>query len=284
MIFPVRAIVCCVMLLSYQLPAQIEFIRIYPGPAPGSEGTMNKEAFDSGRVSQVWQPEIMPFFPAAPDPARTCVIICPGGGYRRLAIEKEGYKIATWLAENGIQAWVLKYRLNPEQALNDLRRTIRFLRYHSEKYGINRENTGVMGFSAGGHLVVNAALNPRDNEKQDAIDSISYAPAFVASIYGLLEPRNQRIDSLLSAYSFRDWITKNTPPFFLLHAADDTVVPIEYTERFYSALKARGFVPEMHLYSRGGHGFGIETNRGEISKWLPIFYSWLKEKGFATGH
>lgn len=273
-----RILLLAMLFVSGIFP-QSKIYNIYNGVAPGTEGMPNLEKIDSGRVTSVYQPQLIEFSPVNADEKHTAIIICPGGGYRRLAIEKEGYKIAKRLAVEGYHCFVLKYRLNAAQALRDAQRSVSYVRSRHRDFSINPGRVVVLGFSAGGHLSANAAVNfNRDKTIMDGVDSLSSRPDYAASIYGLLEPRSRKADSALYEYTLSKMIDKETPPFFVVHSADDPVVPVEFSLKFCSALRDMKIPVEMHIYETGGHGYGIEEDRGPAAKWIDSFAGWLKNQ------
>jgi len=266
--------------------AQVEKISLWDGPAPGTEGRANTEVIDAnGNISQVFQPELI-FYPApgqtTPAPA---VLVCPGGGYKNVVMQKEGVRIAQWLNRHGFAAFVLKYRLSPPEAFQDARRAMRIIRQRAATYRIDPAKVGVTGFSAGGNLSANLAVNYAVSDRADETDKISARPDFCAPIYGVLESLNpanyapNRFDSLYKLTAIKDALTKDTPPMFLAHAVDDGTVPVEHSLNLFIALKAKGIPVELHLYEKGGHGFALDPERGYASSWGDAFILWLKSHG-----
>ena len=256
--------------ISYSAQAQYEVIKIWPKLAPGTENMENKEQWRDGKsVTNVYQPDLTVFLAdnqTGPTPA---VIIFPGGGYNQVVMAKEGYKIAAWLNENGITAFVLKYRLNKEAALRDAQRAMSLIRSGAAKYNIDRNKIGVIGFSAGAHLAGNLASNYLERDYYDPIDTVSSRPDF-----------------MIGAYSSYEGIKGNAnfPPTFLVHAEDDPKAPVEGCIELYKSLIENKVPAEMHIYEYGGHGFALETNRGEaitstVMDWSRRCIEWLKLRG-----
>lgn len=275
------------LFLGLSVSAQTEKIAIWNGPAPGTEGRENTEVVDAGgSISQVFQPELI-FYPA-PDQTSSApaVLVCPGGGYRNIVMQKEGVRIAQWLNRHGFAAFVLKYRLAPSEAVQDARRAMRTMRQHAAKYHIDPAKIGVTGFSAGGHLSANLAVSYAVSDIADETDKISARPDFCAPIYGVFEALNpanyapgRLNNSLFGLAAIKDAITKETPPFFLAHAVDDKTVPVEQSLNLFIALKEKGIPAELHLYEKGGHGFALDPERGYASSWGEAFLLWLKAHG-----
>ena len=266
--------------------AQTEKIPLWNGLAPGTEGRENTEKVDaSGNFSQVFQPELT-FFPAPNQTTSSpAIIVCPGGGYRNVVMQKEGTRIAQWFNQHDFTVFVLKYRLDPAEAVQDLRRAMRTVRQQATKYRIDPAKIGVMGFSAGGHLSANLAVSYAVSDTNDATDRISARPDFCAPIYGVLEPLNPanyapgRFPDLYKITPIKDALTKDTPPMFLAHAIDDGTVPVEHSLNLYTALKSKGIPAELHLYEKGGHGFALDPDRGPATAWGDAFILWLKLHG-----
>ncbi|MEJ5350270.1 MAG: alpha/beta hydrolase [Melioribacteraceae bacterium] len=240
---------------------QIKTLRLWETNAPGSE-SINNETYEDGRYRNVNQPELSVFLFENRTNNTPTIIIFPGGGYTHLAFEKEGIKIAKWLNENGINAFVLKYRLNENLALIDAQRAVSYVRANANEFNINPDKIGVMGFSAGGHLAANMIIN---NKKflNDKIDSTSCTPDFAVLIYPWLQNLYQKVQDKF-------------PPVFIVHASDDHRVPVEQSINFFNVLIKKNIPVEMHIYDKGGHGFGIEPDRGRASTWGNIFINWLK--------
>lgn len=241
-------------------------------------------------IIHVSQPSLKVFQPLKPD--GSAVLICPGGGYQRVVIDKEGDETAMRLALAGVTAIVLTYRL-PEDGwvagrdapLQDAQRAMRLLRSGQVAPHIDPKRIGVIGFSAGGHLAAALAL---DGERKtyvelDAADAQSPRPDFAGLIYaayldgsgsaalakGEGAPRN-----LIEA------VTRDTQPVFLLHAADDATVAVESSVRMYQALKAAGVAAELHVFPEGGHGFGIARGAGKpVEVWPDLYLRWGRARG-----
>lgn len=278
--------ICLVLLLPSYALAQNEKIALWTGLAPGTENRANTEQVNAGgNISQVFQPELT-YFPApnqsTPAPA---LLVCPGGGYRNIVMPKEGTRIAEFFQKRGFAVFVLKYRLAPDEAVQDARRAMRVIRSQADKYKIDPAKLGVVGFSAGGHLSANLALNFAVSDISDETDKISARPDFCAPIYGVLEPLNPanfepgRFPALYAIKSLKDSTASDVPPMFLAHAVDDKTVPVEHSLNFFIALKAKGIPAELHLYEKGGHGFALETGKNYASSWGEAFILWLKAHG-----
>ncbi len=211
----------------------------------------------------------------------SAVIVSPGGGYRKIVMEKEGYKVARWLNENGIAGFVLKYRLNPEEALRDAQRAVSLVRKEAEKYNIDENKIGVMGFSAGAHLAGNLVEDNEDRESYDEIDAVSSRPDFWAGVYGSYGDVG---GSGGKRFAKKLEVRKDIPPTFLVHAGYDSKVPVLGSVKLYINLKEKGVPAELHVYEQGEHDFALELNRGPVvtstvTDWPIRFIEWLKVRG-----
>lgn len=257
------------------------------------------EATDAVRIQQVDKPEIEVYIPAKKHQTGEAVVICPGGGYRMLAYEWEGKDIAKWFNSNGITAIVLKYRIphtpnNIEGRLSpflDLQRAVRLTRYNANKWNINPNKVGIMGFSAGGHLASTLGTHIEDNFfTSDSIDAINCRPDFMILMYPVItfkEPylhkgsRNFLIgespdSALINYYSNEQHVTEKTPPTFLVHAADDKSVPVENSLMFYDELIKHNVQAELHIFPEGGHGFSLAVGKGRLEQWRNLCVGWIR--------
>ena len=205
--------------ISFAVQAQPQVVKIWPNLAPGSENVENNEQWTEGKsVTNVYQPNLTIFLPENQARLSPAVIVCPGGGYRQVEMKKEGYKIAHWLNENGIAAFVLKYRLNRDQALRDAQRAVSLIRKDAQKYRIDENKIGVIGFSAGAHLAGNLAMNHQYRKNYDSIDSVSSRPDFWIGIYGVYRGIYDPDEKIR--------VQNDIPPAFLVHAGNDSKVPV----------------------------------------------------------
>lgn len=247
----------------------------------------------------------MDYYPSAnPSPGKTAVLICPGGGYAHLAFDKEGVLPAKMFNDNGIDAFVLRYRLNngkqeghryPDQ-YNDVTRAMRIIRSRAAEWHINPDKTGVMGFSAGGHLAstLTTIYAPVDPNSADPLERISTRPAFSMLIYPVITmdtsfTHRGSHDMLLGRYpdpqladalSTEKRVTAETPPVFLVQADDDKTVPPMNAVSFYTALKKYHVPASLLVFDHGGHGFGLAPKDPVLSKWPGLCIEWLKRLGF----
>jgi acetyl esterase/lipase len=251
------------------LYSQHKVIKIWPGLAPGTEGRENNEKTAGGSVINVYQPDLTIFLPEKINKNKPALIVMPGGGYRQVVMKKEGYDIADWLNKNDIAAFVLKYRLKPDEALQDARRALSFLRSKASVYNINPDNIGVIGFSAGGHLAANLSTHFENDRNIDHIESVSCRPDFMVSVYGAVGP-------------FVDDVDKDTPPAFLVHTGDDPKVPVKVSVEYYLALHDNGIPAELHLYESGGHGFALRDVDKPVISWADRCIDWMRVQGILT--
>jgi acetyl esterase/lipase len=273
-----------------------EKIKLYSSDIPNSVEAENKEYVKGSVAFAVSQPELSIFLPENKKKGKTAVIICPGGSYTGLWMVKQGYEVAEKFRQVGVAAFVLKYRIPDNRTcidksiapLQDAQRAILLVRENADKWGINPQKIGMMGFSAGGHLASTAGTHFNKVLIPDA-KSISVRPDFMILVYPVIsmEPgltHAESRDNLLGASPSKDKIdlfsnekqvTAQTPPTFLLHASDDALVPVENTLRFYEALKAKGVSADMHIFSVGNHGFLIDP---ALSVWFDYCAGWMREK------
>jgi acetyl esterase/lipase len=279
-------------------------IPLWPsGKVPNFQKTGEVEKRDTGdiiSVSLVQTPEVSVYLPAKRTATGQAVIICPGGGYGRLAYNWEGTDPARLLSARGIAAIVLKYRLPNSKSnitphlspLTDAKRAIRIVRANAAKWNIKKDQVGIMGFSAGGHLASTLAthFDAGDTGAADSIERQSSRPDFAVLVYPVISmskpimhagSRNNLIganadSSLARLYSNEFQVTNNTPPTFLVHATDDKGVPVENSLLFYQALKDNGVPAEMHIYPKGGHGFGLAVGKGYLETWTERLVEWMR--------
>lgn len=230
----------------------------------------------------------------------TGVVICPGGGYRNLAMDHEGDQFAQWFNSLGITAFVLKYRLGPKYhhpvEMGDVQRAIRVARSNAQRLGISPDRIGVIGFSAGGHLASTAATH-FDSGKMDAADApdrASSRPDFAILVYPVITftveqyvHKGSRTNllgenpdpALVKLLSNELQVTPQTPPTFLVHSNEDTGVPPENSVLFYLALRKANVPAELHIYEKGPHGFGLGWADATLSTWPSRLADWMRGRG-----
>jgi acetyl esterase/lipase len=241
---------------------------------------------------------LYPFIVPAGRGTGTAVVVCPGGGYQNLAMEKEGFDIARWLNSLGVTAFVLQYRLGPKYhhpiELGDAQRAIRTVRARAADLRVSPDRVGIMGFSAGGHLASSAGTH-FDSGKADAVDPIDRMgsrPDFLILGYPVISfvnythqgsklnllgpnPDAKLVESMSSELA----VTAQTPPAFLFHTTTDGSVPVENSVLFYMALRKAGVPAEMHIYERGPHGVGLAPTDEALSSWPQRLADWLRIRG-----
>ncbi len=245
------------------------------------------------RIGKVFEPKLIAYF--AEKPNGTSVIICPGGGYKILAISHEGYEIAEEFNKRGITAFVLKYRLPSDEImvdktigpLQDAQQAIKTVRENAAKWNLDPNKVGIMGFSAGGHLASTLSTHFL-KAVIDNVDSISLRPDFSILGYpvvtmGAFTHKGSKENLLgknpteaqVKEYSNELQVTQNTPPTFLFLANDDKSVPSENSANYMLALKKHGVPVEAHFYKAGGHGFGL-NNKTTKENWFLTMMDWMQ--------
>ncbi len=271
----------CILLAAAAFAAEPKVIPLWPGAAPGSENSKYEETQitvqdGTKRISNVTHPTLTAFLPDAATANGTAVIICPGGGFRWLSFDHEGAELARWLNSIGVTAFVLKYRVmrtgdedekDPAKAaerkkaviplaIADGQQAVRLVRAHASEWGIARDRIVLLGFSAGGYVAAGATVQ-HDAESR---------PNFAAFLYpGTPDDITAPADA---------------PPLFMVQADDDkTVPPLEHSIHLYEAWKKAGISAELHIYSRGGHGFGMHKKGLPVDTWPDRFRDWLDLQG-----
>lgn len=232
-------------------------------------------------VDRVSRPTMTVYSPAG---AKTgaAVVVFPGGGYNILAIDLEGTEACDWATSHGITCVLLKYRVpciktgpyrDCHTALQDAQRTVGLVRFHASQWHVDPHRIGVLGFSAGGHMV--AAMSTHFDRRLypavDAADAVSCRPDFAVALYPGHLARSER--ELTLNPDIR--VTAATPPTLLVQAVDDPVDPVENSLVYFAALKKAGVPVEMHLFAHGGHAFGLRRTSAPITAWPQLLESWL---------
>lgn len=271
---------------------QREVLSVWPERAPGETTAQRGELLPpmpgenppSTRIHRITAPTLT-YFPAA-NPTGSAVVICPGGGFARVVVDKEGAEIAEWLNGIGIAAFVLQYRTKTAQPddpgwarpLQDLQRSLAVIRAQADQYQLKPEQLGVVGFSAGGQLAGRALLQgtTRTYPVQDAADEQSPRPNFGLLIYPWNLHR-EGTGELAEGLT----VPADCPPTFLVHTDDDRVTALSSTA-FYLALKRRGVPAELHIFAQGGHGYGLRPVAGSrVHTWPQLAAHWLRSQGWA---
>jgi acetyl esterase/lipase len=289
------------------LPQPTETIDLWPNVAPGMPAIAPEEtvversgdtALTDRAVFGISRPRLAVFRPRIANGA--AVMISPGGGYKHVVVDKEGYELGRWLAARGFSVFVLFYRLpaegwaaGPDVSLSDAQRAIRIIRSRSGEFGFDAERVAAMGFSAGGHLCADLAtrFDSKTYDAVDAADTLSARPMVAAPIYPVISMSapvahagsreyllgRDASPVLERAHSPQYNVPDNAPACFLVHAEDDASVVVENSLEFRAALRARGIPVETHLFNEGGHGFGLRKAVGKpVAIWPELFMSWAQ--------
>lgn len=250
-----------------------------------------------GIITGVANPRLLVFTPVKSDVNKPAVIICPGGAYAKLSMKNEGSEIAGKLNELGVTAFVLKYRLpndlfmeNKEMVpLQDAQRAIQLVREKAKEFNVDPDNIGIMGFSAGGHLASTAGTH-FDKAIIPNEEKISLRPDFMVLIYpvisfdGSVSAHKESVQNLIGTgknqelvhlFSNELQVTPETPPTFLVHAADDNLVPVTNSTCFHQALIRHKVSAEIHIYEKGGHGFGLHNGTAD-DRWFDRLVKWMR--------
>ena len=285
----------CAVLFGISCWGQTE-IPLYSGPIPNSKPVADHEevAADGAVIRKVSRPTLTVFLPTKEKANGTAVIICPGGGYHALMAKREGSDVAKVFNELGVAAFVLKYRLPNDEfqeqkyiaPLQDAQQAIKTIREGSEEWGIDPDKIGIMGFSAGGHLAATAGTQFNAPAIANPYKT-SLRPDFMVLIYPVISftdsighlgsrtfllgeaPSQDQIIRFSHEYQVKD----NTPPAFITHGADDSVVPVANSVEFYRALLQHKISAEMHIYAKGEHGY-LQTPLFE--EWFGRVRNWMK--------
>lgn len=270
---------------------QPEVVELWPDGPPRAElwrdagPELDQPSWEHSRtIRNVSRPSFAVYLPARERATGTGVIVCPGGAFHFLMIDKEGTEVARWLNARGVAAFVLKYRVAPTPvaagaflaipanlsahratmdrvwpiAVGDGLQALRIIRRHADRWGIARDRLGIIGFSAGGGVVTGAATG-FDPESR---------PAFAAAMYAAW--REQPVPA-------------DAPPLFLAAASDDPLVDARQSAALYAAWHAANRPSELHLYARGGHGFALNPQGLPVDGWIDRFWEWLQTEGFVPG-
>ncbi|MDB5209690.1 MAG: Xylanase [Sediminibacterium sp.] len=266
-------------------------IRLWPNGAPGEmanppaekDNTKPTDNKPDGRavirLTNVSDPTITVYTPAKTNNG-AAMIVCPGGGYSILAMDLEGTEICEWLNSIGVTAILLKYRVPAKKdlpryqpPLQDAQRAMGWVRYNAKKFGIDTGKIGIMGFSAGGHLSATLSTNysKRTYDVFDEADKTNCRPDFVALIYPAYLTVKDKGDEIAAELP----VNSNTPPTLLIQTEDDPV-RVESSVYYYLALKKEKVAAEMHLYAKGGHGYGMRAKGTGIETWPERMKEWLQ--------
>ena len=268
-------------LLSAQKPVEIP---LWPNGAPNTNGlTGDQEDLNGGRVANVVNPTITVYRPAKPN--GMTILMCPGGGYARLAMNHEGHDMASWFNTQGITYAVLKYRMpngNREVPLSDAEQAIRIIRQHAKEWGINPNQVGVMGASAGGHLAASLSTLYSSDETRPDFQILLYP--VISMVPGITHGGSRKnllgdnpTKELEDAYSLDRRVSPRSPQAFIVLSADDGAVPPMNSIGYFLALNQQKVPVSMHIYPIGGHGWGFRDNFTYKRQWTEELEKWLRD-------
>jgi acetyl esterase/lipase len=288
-----------------------EVVPLWPGLPPGAPAILPDERYierdpDSRPhdryVTNIARPSITVFRAAKPN--GDAMLVVPGGGYSLVVTDKEGYETARWLNARGVTAFVLRYRLpgggwahRSDVPLQDAQRAMRLIRARAADFAIDPRRVAVTGFSAGGHVAASLAVRHAADvyAPVDAADRLTARPQAAALIYPVISmgahahlgSRDQLIgktpdDAAIAAHSPDRNVTAATPPTILIHAADDDVVPLENSLGMFDALRSARIPAELHVFEKGGHGFGLRLPPdNSATRWPDLVLAFARSHGFA---
>jgi len=300
-----RSIPIAVLLISFNIVSLFgQTINLYKGKIPNSKETPDSETSEAKdgivRVSKISRPTLT-IFPLKEKTTKKhpAVIICPGGGYWINAISHEGVDVAKEFNTFGVVAFVLKYRIPSDETMvdrsigpiQDAQQAIRYVRENASTWNVDPSLVGILGFSAGGHVASTASTHFHHNYIEGS-SPVNLRPDFSILIYPVISftdslghrgSRDQLIGAnptpeKITEYSNELQITHDTPPAFLVHASDDNAVPPGNSIAYYQALIKNGVAAELHIYQKGGHGFGM-NNWATNDKWMDRCHNWLISAG-----
>ncbi|MEN8194866.1 MAG: alpha/beta hydrolase, partial [Bacteroidota bacterium] len=291
--------------LTMNIQAQDYTISLWDDYMPNFQEVGESDILDNESEIESYQlitePNISVYLPAKKNSTGQAVLIIPGGGYNVVVHKWEGSDVAKWLNGNGITAIVLKYRLPHAKSniigykspLLDASRAMKIIRANSDKWRIDKNNIGVMGFSAGGHLASTLGTHyDRDgSDFEDSISTISSRPDFMVLVYPVITMSEEYVhegsryfllgenqtDELKHYYSNEKHVTPDTPPTFLIHSSDDESVDVENSLSFYKALRAKSINTAMHIFQHGEHGFSLANEQGSLESWKSLCIKWLRD-------
>ncbi|WP_069658585.1 alpha/beta hydrolase [Arcticibacter eurypsychrophilus] len=288
--------------LALHVQAQ-EFIPLWPkGKMPNSKGMALKDSIANERIFRVGTPGMFAYFPSKTENKGAAVLICPGGGYERLAYVISGTQLAKWFNTMGVSAFVLNYRLpnSPDLVerekgpLQDAQRAIKIIRANSIKWAINSDKIGIQGSSSGGHLAALTSVAEIDlTAIGDSLDKISMHPNFsilvspvidlgtfahVGSRKNLLgeNPSNE----MIKKYSPYLNVTASTAPSFIVHAFNDKSVNVKNSLLFFQTLVDKNIPSSLHIFPQGGHAIALRNNPGSTEMWTGLCERWMIEMNF----
>ena len=296
------SILALLFLWAYTANAQ-EFIPLWPeGKMPNTKGMNLKDSIANERIYQVGTPGMYSFFSSAQENKGAAVIICPGGGYERLAYVISGTQLAKWFNTMGVSAFVLNYRLpnspdlkeREKGPLQDAQRAVKLIRANAEKWGIKANKIGIQGSSAGGHLASMVGTAKADvSAIGDALDKVSARPDFMILVSPVIDmgkyAHKGSLKNLLGEnpspdqvgkYATQLQVTETTAPCFIVDAFNDKSVDPHNSLLFYQSLLEHKVVSSLHVFPQGGHAIALRNNPGSTEMWTELCERWMMEMGF----
>lgn len=273
-----------ILLMTLTIVSAQQEIKLYPNGAKESNELQKPESFRDKEFIVDISDARMYAYPAAKDIANgTAVLICPGGGYTGVSQVKEGSEFAEWFNKMGVSAFVLYYRMpngHHQIPLKDAQTALEIIHNRAKEWNINKKKIGIMGFSAGGHLASTAGTHFKTKKQRPAFMILGYPVVTMDSTYTHKGSRknlmgNKPTDDLVKLYSNELQVTKKTPPTFMIHAKDDSTVPIANSRNLLKALRENGVESELHEYEKGGHGFGMRKKGIPLDNWPEALKTWL---------
>jgi len=279
------------------------FIPLYPaGKMPNSKGLKLKDSIANERIFQVGTPGIYAFFPSAAENKKAAVLICPGGGYERLAYIISGIQLAKWFNSIGITAFVLKYRLpnSPDliqrelAPVQDAQRALKIIRANAAAWGIDTNHIGVQGSSAGGHLAAIVSVETKDVSRiGDSLDSVHPSSGFMILVSPVIDMGqyahagskrnllgNNPSKDAVKNFSVQNGVHDSVPPAFIVHAVNDKSVSPQNSMIFAGALLEHKIPLSLHMFPQGGHAIALRNNPGSTEQWTTLCEAWLIESSF----
>jgi acetyl esterase/lipase len=298
----VRLVISWFLFTALNTAAQ-QFIPLWPaGKKPNFNGKIVSDSLFNERIWRVGTPGMYAFPVPKSENKGTAVLICPGGGYERLSHIYNGFQFARWFNAQGINAYVLIYRLPHQQdlqnretaGLQDAQRAMKMLRAHAAEWNLKTDRIGVMGISAGGHLASTLGTKNQDlSFIRDSLDTVHYRPDFmillspVITMGSYAHPGSKRnflgpdtTQEMIRKFSNELQVSSFTPPVFMVHAQNDSTVNVQNSIMFYKALIDKNIPASIHIFPQGGHGIKLVDNPGSTDLWLQLLSKWLEEMKF----
>ncbi len=279
--------------------AELQTIPLWPEGVPDLKADAGPEKEDNGRFSNIHHPSLVVYAPPAAKANGTAIIYAAGGGYVRVAVGANGGEITRWLNSLGVTVFVLKYRhadYGHPAPLRDALRAVRTIRTRAAELGVKSDRIGMLGGSAGAHLTASAGtlFDAPEGRTGAELDRVSGRPDFLVLIFPVITMEGPHAHgasrrallgasptaALQTRLSVDRQVSKDTPPTFLVHAAEDTTVVVENSLLFYQAMRRAKAPIEMHLYPRGPHGSGMDPKLGPTAEWPRHCESWLRFNGW----